>query len=74
MRGFNLIGVLLLLAGIALAATTGFSFEERQYLMNEQNADVSYKEQYTRNWPWLAGTIAVIGGVAIFLIKANKRS
>ncbi len=74
MRGFNLIGILLLLMGIALAATTGSSFEKRQHLMNRQNGDYFFKDYYTDNWPWLAGIIAVIGGVAIFLIKANKKS
>jgi len=73
MRGLNLIGVFLLLLGIALAATGGFSFEERKKILNTQNTDILIKASPTDNWPWLVGTMAVIGGVVIFLYKSNQR-
>ena len=73
MRGLNLIGILLLVMGIALAATTGSSFEQRWQLMKSQNVDTPLKDLQRDNWPWLAGTVAVIGGLAIFVLKSNKR-
>ena len=73
MRGLNLIGILLLVLGIALAATSGFSFEERHQLMQGQNVDLPFKDQQRDNWPWLAGTVAVIGGLVIFVLKSNQR-
>lgn len=73
MRGLNLIGILLLVLGIALAATRGSSFEKRVEVLQAQNVDVHLKDQKRDNWPWLAGTAAVIGGVVIFILKGNKR-
>jgi hypothetical protein len=60
--------------GIALAATGSFSFEERKERLNMQNADMPLKRQSTEQWPWLLGSIAVIGGVTVFLFKANKKT
>ena len=73
MRGLNLIGILLVVMGIALAATSGSSFEQRWQLMQSQNVDMPLKDYRRDNWPWLAGSVAVIGGVAIFVLKANRR-
>ena len=74
MRGLNLIGILLLMLGIALAATGGFSFEQRHRLMQIQNVDIPLKDHQRENWPWLAGSVAVIGGLVIFVLKANKKN
>lgn len=72
MRGFNLIGVLLLVMGIALVATTGNSFEERKEALQTQNVELPLKDRHRENWPWLAGTVAVVGGLVLFVRKANK--
>jgi hypothetical protein len=72
MRGLHLIGILLLLLGIAMAATTGTSFEKRTNLLKAQNVDMSIKENRHNNWPWLAGTVAVVGAIAIFVMKSRK--
>ena len=74
MRGLNLIGVLLVMLGITLAATGSFSFEERKERLMMQNADMPLKRQSTTQWPWLLGIIAVIGGITTFLLKANKKT
>jgi len=73
MRGFNLIGILLLVLGIALAATTGSSFEERKEFLQTQNVELPLKDRQRDNWPWMAGTVAVVAGLAIFVVKAKKR-
>jgi hypothetical protein len=73
MRGVHLIGILLTLAGIALAATSSFSFEESKGLLSTQNVDVYLKAQKTNTWPWLAGIVAVISGIAIFILLSKKK-
>ena len=73
MRGFNLVGLLFIVMGFFLAATADFSFEEKKKLLAPQNVDIPLKDHHTSNWPWLAGTIAVASGIAIFLLRSKKR-
>lgn len=73
MKGLHLIGILLLLAGIALAATSHLSFEESKGFLSTQTMNASIKSHPTQVWPWLAGILAVGAGVVMFILMSKKK-
>jgi hypothetical protein len=71
MKLLNVIGIGLILLGIAMVATGGFSFKEKKKVLDTNTVDVSTKETRTVSWPPIVGTIVIAGGVIILL--ANRK-
>lgn len=74
MKSLRIIGICLILLGIAMIATGGFRFKQREKIIDTNTVDITIKKEKTITWPWFAGGIAVIGGIALLLIGNNKRS
>jgi uncharacterized membrane protein YidH (DUF202 family) len=72
MKVLRAIGIFLIVAGIVMIATGGFSFKQKKKLVDTNAVDISLKENKTVTWPWFAGGIAVVGGIAILLVTARK--
>jgi uncharacterized membrane protein YidH (DUF202 family) len=68
----KIIGIILILVGIAMAVTGGFSFEQKKKVLNTDAIDISTKETKTVSWPPIVGSIVVLGGIAVLLLGGNK--
>ena len=74
MKGLQIIGVCLIVLGVAMIATGGFSFKQREKIIDTNTVDLTIKKEKTVTWPWFAGGIAVIGGIGLILVGSNKRN
>jgi drug/metabolite transporter (DMT)-like permease len=71
MRVFKIIGIILVIAGIAMLATGSFHFKERKKVLDTDVVDISRTETKVVSWPRIAGVVVIVGGIALLLL--NKR-
>lgn len=74
MKPLRIIGIVLIVLGIIMITTDGFRFKQREKIIDTNTIDLTIKKEKTIRWPWFAGGIAVIGGIALLLAESNKRS
>ncbi|HEY9000843.1 MAG TPA: hypothetical protein VIM89_05795 [Mucilaginibacter sp.] len=67
------VGIILIVAGIAMLIWTGFSFTKKEKVIDAGPVQVSADKKHTVNWPPYAGGILVLGGV-ILVATSGKRS
>lgn len=67
------VGIILIVAGIAMLIWTGFSFTKKEKVIDAGPVQVSADKKHTVNWPPYAGGILVLGGI-ILLATSGKRS
>lgn len=67
------IGIVLIIAGIAMLIWTGFTYTKKEKIIDAGPLQVSADKQHTVNWPPYAGGISLIGGV-ILVATSGKRS
>lgn len=66
------IGVLLLAVGLIMLIWTGFSYTQREKVVDAGPVHISADKQKTVSWPPYAGGILVVAGV--ILLVANRRT
>lgn len=69
----KILGIVLILLGIAMIATGGFNFKAKEKILDTDKIDISKTETKTVTWPWFAGGIALVGGVVILLAGNRKK-
>lgn len=67
------IGVVLLIAGIAMLIWGGFTYTKKEKIVDAGPIQISADRQKTVNWPPYAGGLLVIGGI-ILIATAKKTS
>ena len=67
------IGIILIIAGIAMLVFRGFSVQTEKKVIDAGPIEVSKKENKWIGWPVYTGAIAVIAGVALVL-GSRKRA
>lgn len=67
------IGVLLLVAGIAMLIWSGFSYTKREKVVDAGPVHISADKQKTVSWPPYAGGVLVIAGVVVLLVGRGRR-
>jgi len=70
----KILGIILIVAGVAMFAFHGFSFTQKKNIANIGPVQIDKNENKTVSWPSYAGVVAVIGGIAILLVGARKDS
>lgn len=65
------IGIVLLIAGIAMLIWGGFTYTKKEKVVDAGPIQISADRQHTVNWPPYAGGILVLGGI-ILLVTAKK--
>jgi hypothetical protein len=73
MKGLKITGVALILLGIAMFAIGGFSYKQKQKVLDTNVIDITTKETKTVSWPPIVGSIVVLGGIVILLISGNRK-
>jgi drug/metabolite transporter (DMT)-like permease len=68
------IGVLLLVAGVAMLIWSGFSYTRREKVVDAGPVHISADRQKTVSWPPYAGGVLVVAGVVVLLVGRGRRS
>jgi uncharacterized membrane protein len=75
---FRIIGIVLLILGIAMIATGSFHYHENKKILDTNTVDISAKEEKTVSWPRITGVIIVAGSIVLIVIgekgKASQSS
>lgn len=67
------LGILLLAAGIIMLIWTGFSYTQREKVVDAGPVHISADKQKTVSWPPYAGGILVIAGVVMLVTARGAR-
>ena len=67
------IGVLLLVAGIAMLIWSGFSYTKRENVVDAGPVHISADKQKTVSWPPYAGGVLAVAGVVVLLVGIGRR-
>ena len=71
---FRIIGIVLLVLGIAMIATGSFQFREKKKILDTNTVDISTTENKIVTWPRIAGVAVAVGGIVLIVIGRNSRS
>ena len=66
------IGILLLAVGLAMLIWTGFSYTQREKVIDAGPVHVSADKQKSVTWPPYAGGILLVGGIIILVSGRRK--
>jgi drug/metabolite transporter (DMT)-like permease len=66
------IGILAIILGIAMLIWTGFSYTQRENVVDAGPVHISADKQKTVNWPPYAGGFLVVAGIVI-LVTGRRR-
>ena len=73
MKTYNLIGIILIVAGIAALAYQGFSYTTRETVVDLGPLQMTAEKTKTIPLPPIAGALALVGGI-VLLVMGNKKS
>lgn len=73
MNATRLIGIVLIVAGIAALGMGSFSFTKETHQAKLGPLELSVKEQETVNFPAWAGVAAIVAGAALLVFGGKKR-
>jgi hypothetical protein len=68
------LGILFLVAGIIMLIWTGFSYTQREKVVDAGPVHISADKQKTVSWPPYAGGILALAGVVMLVTGSSKRS
>ena len=74
MNVFKIMGIILILAGIAMLATGSFHFKEKKKILDTNVVDISTKETKIVTWPRIAGVVVAVGGVVLLLLEEKGKT
>jgi len=74
MSFFKIIGIILIIAGIAMLATGSFHFKEKKKVLDTNVVDISTKETKIVTWPRIAGVVVALGGVVLLLLGEKSKT
>ena len=72
MTGMRILGVILLILGLAGFFTGGFSFTKETHQAKLGPLELSVKERETVNFPAWAGVAAIVAGAALLVFGGRK--
>lgn len=68
----KVLGIILIIAGIAMVIIRGFSVQTEEKVLDVGPVEVNKKENKWVGWPTYAGGIVAVAGV-VLLLSANKK-
>ena len=70
---FRIIGIVLLVIGIAMIVTGSFHFKEKKKIIDTNAVDISTKEDKVVTWPRIAGVVVAMRGIVLIVIGERVR-
>jgi uncharacterized membrane protein YidH (DUF202 family) len=74
MKGTTIIGIVLIVLGIAALALGGFSYTDREKVLDIGPIEATTEERKTIPIPAVAGGAAVVAGVVLVLAGARSKA
>jgi hypothetical protein len=62
------LGIILIVGGIIMCAIHGFSYKQEKNVVDLGSVQINKEENKTLSWPYYAGAIAIVAGVAVLLV------
>jgi uncharacterized membrane protein YidH (DUF202 family) len=72
MKLFKIIGIILIVVGIAMLATGSFHFKEKKKVLDTDVIDISRTETKVVTWPRIAGVVVIVGGIVLLIMGERK--
>ena len=69
----KMIGILLVVAGVAMLIWTGFSYTRRENMIDAGPLHVSADRQKTVTWPPYAGGILIVVGAVVLVAGRDRK-
>ena len=69
----NIVGVLLVIAGIIIIGFRGFSYQSREKVAEIGNVQVTAQEEKMVYLPPVMGGIAIVAGIILVVIGSRKK-
>ncbi|WP_029286298.1 hypothetical protein [Pedobacter sp. R20-19] len=66
------VGLVLIIAGIAMLIWTGFSYTKKEKIVDAGPIQISADREKSVNWPPYAGGIILVAGVIVFVTSKRK--
>ena len=74
MKGTTIIGIVLIVLGVAALALGGFSYTDREKVLDIGPIEATTEERKTIPLPPLAGGAAVVAGVVLVIVGARSKT
>lgn len=74
MNPLKIIGIVLIVVGVAMLATGGFHFKENKKIVDTDVVDINRTETRIITWPRIAGIVVIVGGFALLLLNKNDKN
>jgi hypothetical protein len=73
MKGTQILGIVLIIAGVLLLAYGGFSYTKREKVLDIGPVEATTEQHRTVPVPPIVGGAAVIGGIALLVVGSRRR-
>ena len=64
--------IVLIVIGILMLIIPGVTFTKKEKVVDAGPVEISKKENETVNWPWYAGAVVTVAGVALLLVSKRR--
>jgi uncharacterized membrane protein HdeD (DUF308 family) len=68
------IGIILIIAGIAMLIFRGFNVKKEEKVLDLGPVEVNKKENNWIGWPVYTGAIAIIAGIVLVAVDSKKKT
>jgi len=69
----KIVGIVLIVAGIAMLIFRGFSYTEKKELVDLGPVEITQNETKTVYWPYYAGGAALVAGLVLVIVGAKSK-
>ncbi len=73
MKGTQILGIVLIVAGVLLLAYGGFSYTKREKVLDVGPIEATTEQHKTVPVPPIVGGAALIGGIALLVVGSRSR-
>ena len=68
----KILGYLLIITGFVMLIAKGINYTREKKVVDAGPLEINIKEKKTLTWPYYAGAIAIVAGIALVLMDRRK--
>lgn len=68
----KVLGYILMVAGFIMLIAKGINYTKKEKVVDVGPMEINVKEKKTLTWPYYAGAVAVIAGLALVLLDRKR--